>query len=167
MFCLTSSVRDAWNITSKPNKGDIWKFYTRMAWPSWMNGTIRQTLKALISYEWINSMRSSTSIWNLVHSVDNGNICGDVSLVLRYAPIGCHYHAEPINLQFLILFPSTTYLVARAAMAKKGTNPPLPSCLSRQVLPYLFPSPLTERHYPSNPQLLSQRNNNRSTCSVC
>ena len=26
----------------------------------------------------------------------NGNICGDVSLVLRYAPIGCYYHAEPI-----------------------------------------------------------------------
>ena len=46
-------------------------------------------------------------------------------------------------------------------MAKKGTNPRLPNCLSRQVLPDLFLSPLTERHYPSNPQLLSQRNNNR------
>ena len=41
-------------------------------------------------------------------------------------------------------------------MAKKGTNPRLPSCLSQQVLPALFPSPLTERHHPPNPQLLSQ-----------
>lgn len=42
-------------------------------------------------------------------------------------------------------------------MAKKGTNPRLPSCLSRQVLPALFPSPLTERHHPPNPQFLSMQ----------
>ena len=49
---------------------------------------------------------------------------------------GYHHHAEPIphvpTFKFLVLFPSTTHLVARAAMAKKGTNPrptklPLPS----------------------------------------
>ena len=95
-----------------------------------------------------------------MHLVDNGNICNDVSLVLRYAPRvttitpSRSLTSQPSNSSFCFHQRPTSSLRVLQWL-KKVLILALPSCLSRQELPALFPSPLMERHHPPIPQLLS------------